>query len=64
MVAVPPTARLTGVLLRLTLPLGAPQLEPAEAVQVQEIIESVAGRMSLTPAFVTALGPALEITRV
>lgn len=63
-VAVPPTARLTGVLLILTLPLAAPQLEPAEAVHVHEPIISELGKMSVTVAPVTTLGPALVMTIV
>src|SRR5689334_8312037 len=63
-VAVPPTARLTAVLFRLTLPLGTLQLDPDDAVHVHEIIVSVLGRMSVTNAPATALGPALLTTIV
>lgn len=57
-VAVPLTAKLT-VVLMLPLPFAEPQLDPAEAVQVQEALVSEAGRTSATAAPVTALGPAL-----
>jgi hypothetical protein len=63
-VAVPPTARLTAVLFKLTFPFGALQLEPADAVQVHETIVSELGRMSVTIAPVTELGPALLTTMV
>lgn len=62
-VAVPPAARLT-VVLMLILPLGAEQLDPADAVQVQEPMTRLLGIMSVTVAPVTALGPALATTIV
>lgn len=62
-VAVPPGSRLT-VVSMFTLPLGAPQLEPAEAVQVHVLITRPPGMMSLTCAPVPALGPALLTTIV
>jgi len=43
----------------LPVPLGEPQLEPAEAVQVHEAFVKIAGKLSATAAPVTALGPAL-----
>lgn len=61
-VAEPPTARLTALLLMLTTPLDSLQLEPEEAVHVHETIVSGAGKISLTVAPVTALGPALVTT--
>ena len=62
-VAVPFTARLT-VALMLPLPLGAPQLEPADAVQVQVAPLSVPGKTSVTVAPVTAIGPLFVTTMV
>ena len=58
-VAVPPTARFT-VVAMLPLPLAAAQLEPAEAVQVQVTPVRLAGKVSVTEAPVTGLGPAFE----
>lgn len=43
----------------LPVPLVEPQLEPADAVQVQEALVSDDGRLSATAAPVTALGPEL-----
>lgn len=63
-VAVPPTARLIAVLFIFTWPLGALQLDPADAVQVHEPMINALGRMSVTVAPVTALGPALVTTIV
>lgn len=57
-VAVPFTAKLTVVLI-LPVPLADPQLEPDDAVQVQEALVNVAGKLSATAAPVTALGPEL-----
>lgn len=62
-VAVPFTARST-VVLMLPVPLAEPQLEPAEAVQVQLAFVKLAGRLSATAAPVIALGPELETTMV
>ena len=61
-VAVPPLSRLT-LADRLPLPLAG-QLEPAEATQVHVGPVSCAGKMSLTVAPTTALGPALLATIV
>lgn len=60
-VAVPPTARLT-VVLMFPLPFGALQLDPDEAAQVQVALLNDAGRLSVTVAPVIALGPELETT--
>ena len=60
-VAVPFTARLT-VALMLPAPLGEPQLEPAEAVQVHVALLKLAGSTSVTVAPVTAIGPLLVTT--
>lgn len=57
----PLTARFTAVLM-LPVPVGAPQLEPAEAVQVHVALLNVAGSMSVTVAPVTAIGPLLVTT--
>lgn len=57
----PFTARLT-VALMLPVPVGAPQLEPAEAVQVHVALLRVAGRLSVTVAPVTAIGPLFVTT--
>lgn len=62
-VALPPDARLT-VVLMLPMPLVAPQLEPLEVKQVQLALVNFAGSVSTTGAPVTALGPALETSRV
>ena len=61
-VAVPPASRLTAALM-LPLPLAG-QLDPADAAQVQAPPESCAGKLSVTVAPVTALGPALLATIV
>src|SRR5437879_3428513 len=61
-VAVPPLSRLM-LALRLPLPLAG-QLDPADAAQVQVIPESWAGKLSVTVAPMTALGPALLATIV
>ena len=62
-VAVPPTSRFT-VVAMLPLPLAAEQLEPAEAAQVQLIPVKLAGKVSVTDAPVTGLGPAFETVMV
>lgn len=62
-VAVPPESKLTVVVI-LTVPLEAPQLEPAEALQVHEPMTSLVGMMSVTSAPTTALGPELLTTMV
>ena len=62
-VAVPPTAKLT-VAEMLPFPLGVPQLDPDEAVQVHEAFVNAAGKLSVTVAPVMALGPALLTTMV
>ena len=62
-VAVPLTSRFT-VALIFPVPFGAPQLEPADAVQVQVALLNVFGKVSVTVAPVTALGPALLTTIV
>lgn len=62
-VALPPDARLT-VVLMLPVPLVAPQLDPLEVKHVQVALVNFAGRVSTTGAPVTALGPALETSRV
>src|SRR2546425_100546 len=61
-VAVPPARRSTAA-LRLPLPLAG-QLEPAEAAHVHVTPLSWAGKLSVTVAPVTALGPALVATIV
>lgn len=48
------------VVLMLPVPLAAPQLPPALAVQVQEILVSLVGIVSVTVAPVTVLGPLLR----
>src|ERR671930_246993 len=61
-VALPPESRLT---LAAILPLPeAGQLEPADAAHVQVTPETCAGKLSVTVAPVTALGPALLTTIV
>jgi hypothetical protein len=57
-VTVPPLSTFT-LAARSPLPLAAGQAEPALAEQVQVTPVSVAGKMSVTVAPVTALGPAL-----
>src|SRR6267378_2561089 len=59
-VAVPPLSRLT-LAFRLPLPLAG-QLEPAEAAHVHVTLATWAGKLSLTVAPTTALGPALLAT--
>src|SRR2546426_51771 len=61
-VAVPPANRLTAA-LRLPLPLAG-QLDPAEAAHVHATPETWAGKLSVTVAPTTALGPALLATIV
>ena len=61
-VAVPPLSRST-LAFRLPLPLAG-QVEPAEAAHVQVTLLSRAGKLSVTVAAVTALGPALLATIV
>src|SRR2546425_20401 len=61
-VAVPPASRLM-LALRLPLPLAG-QLEPADAAHVQVTPETWPGKLSVTVAPVTALGPALLTTIV
>jgi hypothetical protein len=62
-VAVPPLATVTLVAID-PLPLAAGQLEPDEAVHVQLTPLRTAGKVSLTVAPVTALGPPLLTTSV
>jgi hypothetical protein len=62
-VAAPPDNRLT-VALIFPPPLAAPQLDPAVAVQVQIAFVRMTGKLSVTVAAVTALGPSLVTTRV
>ena len=62
-VAVPFTARFT-VVLRFPVPLVAVQLEPADAAQVHVAPLNVAGKLSVTVAPVTAIGPLLVTTIV
>lgn len=57
-VAVPAFRRLT-VVLMLPVPLACPQLDPPEAVQVQETLVRIAGTLSVTVAPVIGLGPSL-----
>src|SRR5882762_2838693 len=61
-VAVPPLRRLT-LAFRLPLPLAG-QVDPAEATHVQATLATWAGKLSVTVAPVTALGPALLATIV
>src|SRR2546422_7698908 len=61
-VAVPPASRSTAA-LRLPLPLAG-QLDPAEAAQVHVTPLTWAGKLSVTVAPITALGPALLATIV
>ena len=56
-VALPPAGRLT-VVLMLPVPLAAPQVDPAGAVQVQVTPVRAVGTVSVTGASATALGPA------
>src|SRR5688572_28997497 len=62
-VALPPTARLTVVLMLPLLP-PEPQDEPAVAPQVQLTPVRVSGKLSVTGTLEAALGPALETTMV
>lgn len=55
-VAVPLAARLT-VALMFPLPFGLPQLDPADAVQVQLAFINCGGRLSVTVAPIIELGP-------
>ncbi len=57
-VAVPALAKLTVVLI-LPAPLACPQLDPLEAVQVQDTFVKTAGTSSVTVAPETGLGPSL-----
>ena len=61
-VAVPPSGRFTEALM-LPLP-EAGQVPPPAPTQVHVAPVSVAGRVSLTVAAVTALGPAFDATMV
>src|SRR5882762_5149683 len=61
-VAVPPLKRFT-LADRLPLPLAG-QLEPADAAQVHVTLATWAGKLSVTVAPTTALGPALLATIV
>src|SRR2546430_17622020 len=61
-VAVPPLVRSTSA-VTFPLPLAG-QAEPAEAAQVHVGLVNCAGKMSLTVAPMTALGPALLATIV
>src|SRR6267378_8190713 len=61
-VAVPPLSRLT-LALRFPLPLAG-QLDPADAAHVHVTPLSCAGKLSVTVAPTTALGPALLATIV
>src|SRR5882762_4337159 len=61
-VAVPPASRLTAALI-LPLPLAG-QLDPADAAHVHVTPLSWAGKLSVTVAAATALGPALLATIV
>lgn len=62
-VAVPAFARLT-VALMLPVPLACPQLEPEDAVHVQDTLVKIAGTLSVTVAPVTGLGPSLVTVMV
>src|SRR5438552_2907941 len=55
-VAVPLGSRST-VVLMLPLPLAAPQLDPADAVQTHVTFVKLAGKLSVTVALATAPGP-------
>lgn len=48
----------------LPVPLELPQLEPADAVQVQEALDKPVGNVSATSALVAALGPLLRTVMV
>src|SRR5882762_2360173 len=61
-VAVPPASRLT-LAFRLPLPLAG-QLEPADAAQVHVTPDTWAGKLSVTVAPMTPLGPTLLATIV
>lgn len=63
-IAVPPFNRFTVPLKRLPLPAGAVQLEPPEAVQDHVTLLIPAGKLSVTEAPVTALGPLLPTVMV
>ena len=62
-VALPPLRRVTVPVRALPVPVAV-QLDPAVAVHVQLPTVSVAGKLSVTGAPVTALGPALATTMV
>ncbi len=62
-VAVPFTGRLT-VVLMLPLPLAAVQLDPADAAHVHVAAVIAAGKVSVTAALVTELGPLLVTVTV
>lgn len=59
-----PLANNVTVVLMLPVPLAAPQLEPAEAVQVHVALLNVFGKSSVTVALVATLGPAFVTTMV
>src|SRR5262245_48355983 len=61
-VAVPVASRLTMALM-FPVPLAG-QVDPAEAVQVQVTLVRSAGKVSVTAAPITGLGPALPATMV
>jgi len=48
----------------LPVPLAAPQLDPADATQVQLALVIAAGSVSVTAASVTALGPRRLLTTI
>lgn len=50
------------VVVMLPLPLGAPQVAPAEGVQVQVTFVSFVGTVSVTVAPLTVLGPLFRTT--
>jgi hypothetical protein len=60
-VAVPLTGRST-VVPTLPAPFAAPHCPPADATQLQEAFVSAAGKLSVTGAPITALGPLLVTT--
>lgn len=62
-VAVAPGNKLT-VVFMLPLPLGAAQVAPAEAAQVQVTFVNLVGTLSVTVAPLTVLGPLLRTTMV
>lgn len=62
-VAVAPGNKFT-VVFMLPLPLGAAQVAPAEAAQVQVTFVNLVGTLSVTVAPLTVLGPLLRTTMV